>query len=222
MGYEPRPDLLYAQLQELKDLVYQLLTQSSLGYSAITEGALRVASEEGLIVEGSAVVTGLLQVIGRLQVIGLGILEVGSLIDLTGLLRVNAGGAITIGDIRIEGGKIYVGSGAAQIIIDGATGRILAGGMEIDPTDGGSVTFPGGAVVTGFTGGGVMMKDGDSTAVVSEGLVRIALGATGVWIDGFGLRVTGMPTVAVDDAPDGAYIGAVISDPFGMLRRVVA
>lgn len=182
--------------------------------SSVHDGRTRFVGPLSILIEGSARADGTILVNGYLQ--GAGEL------DWTGLWNLIGDGKI-FGVVEVlADGKIIVGSGAAQIIIDGATGRILAGGMEIDPTDGGSVTFPGGAVVTGFTGGGVMMKDGDSTAVVSEGLVRIALGATGVWIDGFGLRVTGMPTVAVDDAPDGAYIGAVISDPFGMLRRVVA
>lgn len=172
-----------SEMSEVWAAIDELRTSMMAGFTSITRGSLRVASEDGLIVEGTALVTGLLRVIGRVLVQGLGILEVSSLIDLTGMLRVLGeilvpdGGKITVGDIRIEGGKIYVGEGANQIVIDGTTGQITAGGMTIDPDDaGGSILFPGGAKVTGNDGSpGVKLESGAAWAAnIAQNGIRLA------------------------------------------------
>lgn len=161
MSYIPRPDVIWEQLKELKGQVKSLLTQSPLGFTSITRGSLRIASEEGLIVQGSALVVGLLSVLGRVRIHGLGILEVLSLIDLLGSMRVSGGGSI---DIE-AGGGMYVG----QITI--ADGKIIIGGGSSPATlENGKLSFGTGGAVEADTGvGGVKMTAGD--AVVNAGTV---------------------------------------------------
>lgn len=170
-----------SELDQLRGEVRELRAMVTAGFTSITRGSLRVASEDGLIVEGTALVTGLLHVIGRVLVQGLGTLEVSSLIDLSGMLRVLGeilvpeGGKITVGDIRIEGGKIYVG---ASIVIDGTSGRITAGGLTIDPEEaGGAIGFGGGARLIAADGSpGVRVQSGGAWEAV--------VGANGVSLKG--------------------------------------
>lgn len=57
-------------LVDINRRLKRLESGNNLGYSAISEGSLRVASAEGLLVEGSERVTGILIVDGTLQVTG--------------------------------------------------------------------------------------------------------------------------------------------------------
>ena len=87
-------------------------TQSPLGNSAITSGALRVASAEGLIVQGSALVIGLLDGTGTFHWAGPmtidGITQFNGPLGLDGpaflrdSLTVESGGSITAGLLRID------------------------------------------------------------------------------------------------------------------------
>lgn len=189
-----------ADYDDLARRVGLLESAATAGYTSVTRGSFRVAGEEGLVVEGSALVTGLLRVIGRVLVQGLGILEVSSLIDLTGMLRVlgdivvPAGGSITIGDIVIENGKIYVGGG--DIVIDGTTGRINAGGMTIDPdTDGGAITFSGARRVSAG-GGAIGLLNGLNGVTVTSSGVNVLGDLSVPWS---GVQFSGLPSGTVGD-----------------------
>ncbi|WP_091232654.1 hypothetical protein [Microbacterium sp. 3J1] len=202
-----------AALKSLIRRVRRLETATPLQNAAITRGSLRVASEEGLIVQGSALVNGLLSVLGRVRIHGLGLLEVLSLIDLLGSMRVRgggtidveSGGAIVVGNVRIQDGKIAVNGSA--IVIDGATGRISVNGNDIviDGATGkitvnggsspatleeGKMSFgTGGAVEADTSVGGVKMTAGDavvnagSTASIRKGSSSIIVGASGITIN---------------------------------------
>lgn len=128
-----------------------------------------------------------------------------------------ATGAITTGNVKIQNGKITVGTGSVQIVIDGATGKILAGNMAIDPTDGGSVAFPGGAVVRGAPGGGAEVRQGSYAAVVTSsgaslGKVGLAVAVT----DANGISFAGVPT----GSPGPQYpAGVYYANGLGQLRR---
>lgn len=252
-----RDDVNASVLRKLMQEVRELRVKVNAGFSSITRGSLRVASEEGLIVQGSALINGLLSVLGRVRIHGLGILEVLSLIDLLGSMRVRgggtinveAGGAVVVGNVRIEDGKIRVGSGD-QIIIDGATGRISVGGTQI-VIDGGSgkVTInggsspatledgkmsfgTGGSVEADTSVGGVRMVAGDavvnagSTASIRKGSSSIIVGGSSVTINPSGdgdIEMLGTVQLSLGTIPQvsgtGLALGALIVNGSGYLRR---
>jgi hypothetical protein len=113
-------------------------------------------------------------------------------------------GKLTAGNVRVEDGKIYVGAGTAQIVIDGATGKILAGDMTIDPSNGGSVQFPGGAVVRAATSGGVRLEQGNYSATVTS--AGASIGKTGLAVaitDAVGIQFVGLQSTSGKGVPDG-------------------
>lgn len=240
MSYTPRPDIIYQELQQLRMLVQQLLTQAPLGYSSITEGSLRVASEEGLIVEGSALVNGVLSVLGRVRIHGLGLLEVLSLIDLLGSMRVRGGGSIdvldggviNVGNVRIEDGKIYVGG--TQIIIDGDTGKItINGGSSPATLEDGKMSFgTGGAVEADTAVGGVKMTAGDAVvnagnvASIRKGSSSIIVGPDDITINPAGdgdIDMGGTVKLSLGTIPElsgtGLPVNALLVTAGGYLRR---
>lgn len=99
-------------------------------------------------------------------------------------------GKITAGNVRIEGGKIYVGAGAALVVIDGATGRVTAGNVTLDPTvSGGALTFANGAQV--FTDADtVQLFKGNSVVQVADGYAKLQHGGEVVQLDDDGLRAS--------------------------------
>lgn len=239
-----RDDVNASVLRKLMQEVRELRVKVNAGFSSITRGSLRVASEEGLIVQGSALINGLLSVLGRVRIHGLGILEVLSLIDLLGSMRVRgggtinveAGGAVLVGNVRIEDGKIRVGSGGQividgatgrisvggnQIIIDGSTGKITVNGMVIDPADGGSITFPGGSRLRADVGNGVQLQTGGTKVSVQDSYVQLTIGTRSIILNSGGHRLSGMDTISVASAGPGAFVGAVIANSSGDLSRVV-
>lgn len=123
-------------------------------------------------------------------------------VDLTGNFDLK--GKLTAGNVRIQDGKIYVGTGADQIVIDGVTGKILAGGMSIDPANGGEVTFPGGATVRGGSGGGVELVQGGYRATVTS--TGASIGKTGLAVaitDAVGIQFVGLPATSGKGVPAG-------------------
>lgn len=254
-----RDDLNASMMRKLRDEVRALRTKVHGGFSSITRGALRIASEEGLIVQGSALIVGWLNVVGRLRVIGLGILEVSSLIDLLGSMKVRgggtvdveAGGAIVVGNVRIEDGQITVGGtaividgatgkinvggtaividgttgkisvGGNQIVIDGTTAKITVNGMVIDPADGGSITFPGGARLRADVGNGVQLQMGGTKVSVQDAYIQMTIGTKSLIINSSGHRMSGMDTISIGSAPPGAFLNAVVANSSGDLSRVV-
>lgn len=132
-----------------------LETTAPVGFTSISRGALRVASNEGLLVQGSQKVegwlvvtgtervTGLLEVLGTLSVAGQmnvtgplntsgemnvnGPLKVSGATTLGAILTLAAGGKIVGGGMTIENGKVKFDTGAS-LEADGGGARLIAGG----------------------------------------------------------------------------------------------
>lgn len=178
-----------------------LTQKNDLQHAAIGRGGIIVYGGGVITIEnGGLNVTGYAQITGELRGDGTliwtgpwaftGAGEITGNVDLTGNLDVVDDGKITVGNILIENGKIYVGTGSAQVVIDGATGKITAGNMSMDPTvSGGALTFANGAQV--FTDSGtVQLYKGSSVAQISDSYARIQHGGDVVQIDGDGIRMS--------------------------------
>lgn len=164
--------------------------------------------------------------------LGGGRIEVGENI----VLDASDGGKITAGEIRIEKGHVYVGDdididGTANVIrigtdveIDGATGQIKVGEMILDPSEnGGTIKFPQGGEVYASNGtlsvysssaGAYVTLAGDAAEVHGPGLNWIR-------IDGTGIQMVGLPTIAQSTVTD-SFLNALVSDSSGRVKRVVA
>ncbi|MDJ1113796.1 hypothetical protein [Microbacterium dauci] len=203
MTYERRLDKLGQDFAELKRMVRQLMTHAPLGHSSVSEGALRILSDEGLIVGEPGSESGSARVYGLVFVDGL--------VDIVGNLRVLGDGTITAGNVVIEGDLIRVGD---DIEIDAATNQIRVADMLIDPSDGGQVTFPGGATVSGGSTGGVELRQGDYSAIVTSGGVSVGREGRAVSVTEAGIQMLGAPT----GNPGPEYpAGVYYRDPFGFV-----
>lgn len=220
MSYERRLDKLGADFAELKRLVRQLLTQAPIGHSSVSEGALRILSAEGLIVEGTARVDGTLIVTGEERV--------------DGILRVT-GTLIMSGDLNVTGSTEITGPTTITGALDIEGPTTITGRFDIDgdTTITGDVTLTGNFEVTGsgkITVGQMVLSAGDGGRI--DSILDILVRAPAFSIDG-GLRVsqgaifdggvtaTGLIPISVSEAPSGAFPGAVMRDSIGRLRVVV-
>lgn len=230
MSYTPRPDVMYQELQELQQLVRGLLTQSPLGYSSITRGSLRVSSNEGLFVDGSAKVDGWLIVTGTERVTGR--LEGSGVFDWTGPMYLRGAQSVTgqvtfNGQMTVNGPWELVGAGeiTGNVDLTGdirvlSGGRILVGDMVIDPSGGGSVTFPGGAEVSADPGGGIRMIQGANRVYVGSGLVSLQNGSRSYSISASGHRMSGL-NERESALANGAPAGCVWADGSGGVYRII-
>jgi predicted acyltransferase (DUF342 family) len=164
MSDEIRFDILEESLRELRDTVRQLTTQAPTGYTSITEGSLRVASNEGLLVQGSQkvegwlVVTGTERVTGTLEILGRlvasGAIDLTGNTDITGPTTIRGATSIT-GDTDITGRLTAAGAveltGPTKITGDvdligllhlAQSGRIEIGQIVLSEEDGGSLRAP--------------------------------------------------------------------------------
>ncbi|WP_193596067.1 hypothetical protein [Microbacterium sp. YJN-G] len=207
--------------QEIRDLMRRirvLESASPLGWSSVTEGALEIRSPEGLIVIGSAKVSGTLTGSGTF--------------DWTGPMNLQGAQTITgpttfTGQMTVNGPWKFVGNGqiTGDVDVTGNIkilpgGKIQVGDMIIDPTGGGSVTFPGGAVVQADPGGGIRMIQGLNRVYVGSGLVSMQYGSRTIALSASGQRMDGLPTTPSSLA-NAAPVGTIWSDTSGQLFRVV-
>lgn len=151
-----------------------------------------------LSIEGATTVTGDLKVNGPWALNGNG--DITGDVDVTGDLEVLGGGRIKVGNVIItpgSGGKVTVGTGAAQVVLDGATGRIKAGSLTIDPTrGGGAVRFDNGAEIFSATGGQVELVsgNGNNVATIRDNLVQLmGPGGKAILLNSNGLTLTHIP-----------------------------
>lgn len=163
--------------------------------ASVTNGRLRFIG--GLLLIDSG---GTLTVIGHLNGSGdfvwsgpwafTGQGEITGDVGITGNLELLDDGRFDAGGVSIRDGKIYVGSGANQVVIDGATGKITAGNLTIDPTvSGGAVVFANGSQV--FTDSDtIQLYKGNSVAQVHNDYARIQHGGDVVEINGDGVRMS--------------------------------
>ncbi|MDQ1206608.1 hypothetical protein [Microbacterium sp. SORGH_AS_0862] len=151
---------------EIFDRLKTLETTAPVGFTSITRGALRVASAEGLIVEGSARVSGTLivsgeeTVDGQLTITGTlivsGNTEISGPTTITGTFGIDGNTTLTGNFTVSEGGEIVI-AGATPIRLGANTAGIAAiglGASEIRGGDNGVVIDPGSgaAIATGSSG----------------------------------------------------------------------
>lgn len=175
-------------------------------------GWIRI-EDGGLSVTGTADVSGYLDITGRLQ--GSGNFAWSGPVNLTGVTTVT-------GPLTVDGSWDLNGNGEIRgnvTVLSG--GRLKVGNMIIDPSGGGSISFPGGAVVDADPGGGVRMTQGTNRVYVGPGLVSLQYGSRTIAISASGQRMSGMPTTPSSLA-GGASPGSVWSDTSGQLYRVVS
>lgn len=194
-------------IEKIVSRIERLESGANLENSSITNGRLRLIG--GLLLIDSG---GTLQVIGTVTGEGsfnwVGPWEFnsptgGSIdgdVDLNG--NFDLLGKLTSQGVRIEGGKIYAGTGANQVVIDGTTGKVTIGGLKIDPNDhDGMITLPN---------GGQVMANENATEVWSPGPARRGLSLTPSSINVFGANVA--------SSTDGLeWLGVTVN---GELKRV--
>jgi len=147
-------------------------------------------------------------------------------VDLTGDLEVLGNGQVKVGNVLItpgSGGRVTVGVGSAQVVLNGDDGTIQAGSMTIDPTEGGgAVVFDNGAqLYSSPSGNQIEMFSGDAHVTVQDD--QVSAGITGgvgngsILLDSSGVRILGagpIPTgraakyLAIDDETKHVYATA--------------
>lgn len=135
-------------IQDLLDRVAALERNAPSGHTSVSTGQFRIASIDGLLVEGQERVTGILVVDGTLQVTGTqtvsGTLVVSGGQIITGVFTVNGvtthnGQTIFVGDVDITG--VVNLTGTMNVV---APGQIKVGDLIISPTvaDGTGLSAP--------------------------------------------------------------------------------
>lgn len=132
-----------------------------------------------------------------------------------------------LGDIDMSGEIRLLGD---IIVLPG--GRIVVGDMVIDPAEGGSVTFPGGATVQADPSGGVRMITGDavvnagSVASIRKGSSSVIVGSSSITINPAGsgdIDLLGTAKFSLSTIPEesgtGLPVGTLRINGSGYLRR---
>lgn len=206
-------------IQKLVRRVERVESGAFLENSSITEGRMRFIG--GLLLIDSG---GTLQVIGT--VTGAGTFDWTGPMNLQGAQTITGPTTFT-GQMTVNGPWKFVGNGqiTGDVSVTGdieilSGGRIKVGNMIIDPTDGGTVTFPNGAVVQADGSGGVQMRQGANKVFVGPSLVSLQYGSRSISINASGQRMGGVPTTPASLA-NGAAVGCAWFDPTGQVYRVV-
>lgn len=216
------------KIQQLLDRVRALETRSPLRSSSITEGRLRVGGSAVLLIDsdGGLIIQGSLDGDGNITWTGVA--------EFTGSFK-STGPAVFDGDVDIT--KTLDVTAAAQFLstlaVKGAAtlqadltvnspGRIMVGtAMKLVPSvDGGSVEFADGSRLSS-NGGTTGIRAGGSRAEISSALAQLSISGRGLTINSGGYQMTSMPTTTVAANP-GSFIGALVIDAAGNLRRVAS
>lgn len=182
-------------LRRMQDKIRSLELTPRLQNASISKGALRILSDEGLIVEGSAKVTG--------RLTGSGTFDWTGDMDLQGSQTISGPTTFT-GNMDIEGNVSLTG----DMTVSGG-GTIKAGAITIDPSsNGGSVKFAGGPEIyaSGATLGLYSTGTGGWVELDNDG-ARLHNGARSVQVTDTGFRLAGLPSRSGTGLPTGA-IGA--------------
>jgi len=179
------------QMKKQVDGIRRGGTASPVGHTSITRGGLRVASEEGLTVQGSQRVTGRLFVTGYEEVSGqlhiTGSLVVSGNADVTGPMDVRGpltvrGSTTFVGPLDVEGSTTFVGPLRIEGEVDVTGPFTVAGTMDItgDLTITGRSKFTGDLSIEGTTKlRGDMEVLGDGRIRVGSLIIGPALGTDG-------------------------------------------
>ncbi|VXC30468.1 conserved hypothetical protein [Microbacterium sp. 8M] len=227
-----------SEIPEILRRIRALETQSPIGFSSITRGALRVASPEGLLVEGSAYVSGILHgdgdfnwsgdmnLTGSQHVTGPtvfdGTLTINGNTTINGTTTVNGplnvvGTWKLIGNGEIQGNTVITGS-----VIVNSPGLIrITGGASPATLEDGRMSFgTGGVVEADVTNGGVRMNVGTNRVYVGTGAVAIQRGGVSIVLSGSGISFFGMDTIPSASA-NHAPVGTIWTDGTGKVFEVV-
>lgn len=207
-------------IQKLIRRVSRLESGAMLENSSITNGRMRFIGgllrlDSGALLElvgqwrffGPGAITGDVYSEGKWTQVGdydfTGDGDLAGTVDLSGIF--NLTGKFTSENVRIEDGKIYVGAGGNLIVIDGATGKIIAGSMTIDPAlNGGSVKFAGGPEVYA-SGPQLSLYSGTGAFIELNGDMAKINGPGARWIEvaSGGFRLVNLPKLAKSGIPVG-------------------
>jgi hypothetical protein len=224
------------ELKRLVRRIEKLETGAPLGFSSISRGALRIVSEEGLIVEGSAKVTGHFLVTGLFNADG----NAGTL-HLTGTTTIDGNtfvhgnfaldGKLDIdGDTKITGdttvtGPLHIDGDTditGDVTVDGG-GKITVAGaapMTVGVTSAGrpGVEFPGG--ILSSAADRVALSTGNATVGTASTFAALAFGSNSVVANNAATVITGPVRAASLAAPPaGTTIYQVVADGTGRLYR---
>lgn len=203
--------------------------QAKNGFSSITRGSLRVASAEGLIVQGSARVSGALIVSGNESVTGT--LEVSGVQHVTGTLIVDGDldvngptnitgatvitgtfqidGATTINGVTVVNGDMDINGTldlAGTLNVTGG-GKIQAGSVVIDGTSGGRIASPSATLALVGPGGPTGISLTGNVTVRNNMLVEGALTVLGA--KAFGIEHPHKPGVMLRHAATESPVSAI-------------
>lgn len=205
-------------IEKLIKRIERLESGTMLENSSITEGRMRFIG--GLLLIDSG---GTLQLVGTLTGNGS--------FDWTGTLAQAGQSTFTgpttfTGQLTVNGPWKFVGNGeiTGDVTVTGditllGDGRIKAGNMIIDPSNGGSVTFPGGAkLAVGLTGGS------SSIGMIPGGSVDVSANTLTAWMRAIGAAISVSTATAriaaanvlmpdIPSAPSGVTTVAVVIDP---------
>lgn len=160
---------------------------SPVGSTSITRGQLRVASTEGLLVEGTAEVSGELNITGVETVDGTlhitGTLDVDGPADIAGTLNVH--GTTTIAGATTISGATTLGT---TLTVNSA-GKIVAGNITIDALGTTSGRIISGQLYLRGTTGGVYVDSG--LTATGNGAIQGTLSVGGMLSANGGLSTTG-------------------------------
>lgn len=98
-------------------------------------------------------------------------------------------------------------------------GKIQVGNMIIDPANGGSVQFPGGASLQADPDGGIRIIQGLNRVYVGSGLVSMQMGTRSISISASGIQMSGLDTISSASA-GGASAGTLWTDGMEIYRVV--
>lgn len=206
--------------QELQRLWRELrrVAKATLQNASIGRGGLRVYDGGWIRIEGGGLaVTGTQTVSGRLE--GSGTFDWTGPMNLRGEQSVTGPTTFT-GQLTVNGPWDLNGNGDITGNV-GLTGNMTVGSMVIDPASGGSVTFPGGAMVQADPGGGVRMVQGSNRVYVGGGLVSMQMGTRSISISASGIQMSGLDVITSSLA-NGAPSGCIWTDGTGEVFEVVA
>lgn len=176
-------DLNEDELAKLVRRIEKLERAAPLGFSSIERGALRILSEEGLVIgeaegenagQGSQKVYGTVEITGTLRGDGTidweGPVQLKGQVDVTGRMRVQGGGRVVASDAGDNGHsmQLYYQDGVGKVIAFGVPMEIRAWASVIQLNE-------HGLIVSG--GGGVIGMSEDSIEIVGPD------GADGAWIE---------------------------------------
>lgn len=166
--------------KELFRRLRALETASPIGSSSVTRGALRIASIEGLIVEGSAKVTGLFKGVGTF--LWENIFNVTGTATFTG--TTNLDGPVDIdGNVALKGDLAVKAGGS--VTVEGTNP------VKLGVADNGfpGLQFPAGALTAASSS--IQMQSGNAAIGATDGQASMVVGAVGMGVNASGTSILG-------------------------------